>query len=64
VAEGIEEHAEANILHKFGCHIGQGYMYSRPLPLVQFFDLFNKNNKPTPIQDISLDWDLYKYLAS
>ena len=33
VAEGIEDQATADALAKLGCHIGQGYHFSRPLPL-------------------------------
>lgn len=32
IAEGIETEAQANALDKLGCDIGQGYLYSRPLP--------------------------------
>lgn len=31
VAEGIETQAQAAILIKFGCDLGQGYLYSKPL---------------------------------
>ena len=33
VAEGIEDQATAQALATLGCHIGQGYHFSRPLPL-------------------------------
>ncbi len=33
VAEGIEDKATAQALATLGCHIGQGYHFSRPLPL-------------------------------
>lgn len=32
VAEGIEEEQVADLLAKLGCEIGQGYLWSRPLP--------------------------------
>jgi diguanylate cyclase (GGDEF)-like protein/PAS domain S-box-containing protein len=32
VAEGIEEVAQQQFLRSVGCDIGQGYLYSRPLP--------------------------------
>ena len=32
VAEGVETHAQLNILRKLGCDIIQGYLLSRPLP--------------------------------
>nr|WP_281414665.1 EAL domain-containing protein [Plastoroseomonas arctica] len=33
VAEGIETQAELDILRKLGVHCGQGYLFSRPLPI-------------------------------
>lgn len=35
VAEGIETEAQLSYLKKQGCNIGQGYYYSRPLPLAE-----------------------------
>ncbi|MFC6672568.1 putative bifunctional diguanylate cyclase/phosphodiesterase [Marinobacterium aestuariivivens] len=32
VAEGIEDEAQWRILRRFGCDIGQGYLFSKPLP--------------------------------
>lgn len=31
VAEGIEEQSQANLLGWQGCHLGQGYLYGRPI---------------------------------
>jgi len=31
VAEGIETHAQANVIQSLGCDKGQGYLYSKPL---------------------------------
>jgi len=31
VAEGIETAEQAKVLHSLGCHIGQGYYFSRPV---------------------------------
>jgi diguanylate cyclase (GGDEF)-like protein/PAS domain S-box-containing protein len=36
VAEGIEDHTTADILRKMGCDRGQGYYYSRPIPVAEF----------------------------
>jgi EAL domain-containing protein (putative c-di-GMP-specific phosphodiesterase class I) len=33
VAEGIEQVSERDLLAKLGCRLGQGYLYSRPVPL-------------------------------
>lgn len=32
VAEGIEEHAQADLLTDMGCELGQGYLFARPMP--------------------------------
>jgi diguanylate cyclase (GGDEF)-like protein len=31
VAEGVEKQAQVDLLEKFGCHVLQGYFYSKPL---------------------------------
>ncbi len=36
VAEGIASHAEEDFLRAAGCHYGQGYLYSPPLPAGRF----------------------------
>ncbi len=36
VAEGIETEAHAAFLKALNCHLGQGYLYSRPLPSDEF----------------------------
>ncbi len=36
VAEGIETHEQGEFLHGLGCHVGQGYFYSKPIPSDQF----------------------------
>jgi EAL domain-containing protein (putative c-di-GMP-specific phosphodiesterase class I) len=41
VAEGIEEPAWADALKQLGCHSGQGYHWSRPLPADEFWARFN-----------------------
>jgi len=33
VGEGIEDAATAERLRELGCDVGQGYLYSRPVPL-------------------------------
>jgi EAL domain-containing protein (putative c-di-GMP-specific phosphodiesterase class I) len=32
VAEGIETETQRRLLHAIGCDVGQGYLFSRPLP--------------------------------
>ena len=35
VCEGVETWEQVAMLHELGCDVGQGYVYSRPLPLDQ-----------------------------
>ena len=39
VAEGIEDQETATILTELGCEVGQGYLWSKPLPQKDFIDL-------------------------
>lgn len=36
LAEGIEDEHQAKLLFELGCHLGQGYYYSRPIPVPDF----------------------------
>ncbi len=36
LAEGIEDETQSSLLHEMGCHLGQGYFYSRPMPVDEF----------------------------
>lgn len=46
VAEGIETEEQARLLHSAGCHIGQGYLFGRPLDRKEFCDLLTSYNAP------------------
>ncbi|OHU86205.1 MULTISPECIES: EAL domain-containing protein [Pseudoalteromonas] len=46
VGEGIEEQAHKNKLIELGCHLGQGYLFSKPLPECEFEALLLTTNKP------------------
>ena len=36
VAEGIETLAQQDLLSEMGCDYGQGYLYSKPVPVKKF----------------------------
>lgn len=40
VAEGVETVAQEQVLKTLGCHLGQGYLYSRPIPVEDFEQAF------------------------
>ena len=43
VAEGVEDEATAALLRGAGCQIGQGYYWSRPLPLDELVTFLDEN---------------------
>jgi EAL domain-containing protein (putative c-di-GMP-specific phosphodiesterase class I) len=36
IFEGIETEAQEELLKECGCHYGQGYIYSKPMPMEEF----------------------------
>ncbi|MED4454488.1 putative bifunctional diguanylate cyclase/phosphodiesterase [Metabacillus fastidiosus] len=46
VAEGIEEERQELFLSQHGCHIGQGYYYSRPIPVEELSELLEQQYEP------------------
>jgi EAL domain-containing protein (putative c-di-GMP-specific phosphodiesterase class I) len=44
VAEGIEEHSQLHLLREAGCGYGQGYHFSRPVPMNQFVATLTRIN--------------------
>ncbi len=42
VAEGIEELGELDVVRRIGCNVGQGYLFRRPIPQLEFADLLRK----------------------
>lgn len=36
IAEGVEQQAQLDLLQQRGCHLYQGYLFSRPLPYAEF----------------------------
>ena len=45
--EGVEREEQATLLHTLGCHEGQGFLFSRPLPLAELARVLT----PTGAQD-------------
>jgi EAL domain-containing protein (putative c-di-GMP-specific phosphodiesterase class I) len=45
VAEGVETEEEAEMLRSMGCEYGQGYLYSRPVP-VEIAERLLETNQP------------------
>ncbi|WP_047394566.1 cyclic diguanylate phosphodiesterase [Chitinibacter sp. ZOR0017] len=48
VAEGIETAQQAALLRAQGVRFGQGYWYSRPVPLAEFAQLLQQPPRPAP----------------
>ncbi len=48
VAEGIERREEAAALRALGCELGQGYLFSRPVPAEEAHALLRHVTKPPP----------------
>ena len=43
VAEGVETDNQVGFLHALGCHVGQGSLFSKPVPADDFQKLLTKN---------------------
>jgi diguanylate cyclase (GGDEF)-like protein/PAS domain S-box-containing protein len=43
IAEGVEQQAQLDLLQLQGCHLYQGYLFSRPLPLAEFTHLLTRH---------------------
>ncbi|MCU7905858.1 MAG: EAL domain-containing protein [Candidatus Thiodiazotropha sp. (ex Epidulcina cf. delphinae)] len=50
VAEGVETEVQADFLRSEGCQIGQGYLYSRPLPSKEL-EVYLQHSKKMPDTD-------------
>lgn len=44
IAEGVETLEQAEMLKNMGCHLMQGFHFSRPMPLNEFEDFLSSNN--------------------
>jgi len=45
IAEGVETENQATFLNALGCHIGQGYLFSKPVSAPDFIKLLTGNRK-------------------
>ncbi|MGH8597750.1 MAG: EAL domain-containing protein, partial [Gammaproteobacteria bacterium] len=48
VAEGVETEYQANVLRGLGCDLMQGFLYSRPLPVVDYQRFVEDSLSPEP----------------
>ncbi len=48
VAEGVESELTLELLESMGCEVGQGYLFSRPLPYERLEAWFNARTEPEP----------------
>ncbi len=48
VAEGVETTHESHKLQAVGCHIGQGYLFAKPMPRGEFIGLMRQRLMNTP----------------
>ena len=60
IAEGVETLSQADYLKSIGCHLVQGYLYSPPIPLVEFEKLMEKSTagSETDMEKIHSQLDL------
>ncbi|MAY43374.1 MAG: hypothetical protein CMI05_13840 [Oceanospirillaceae bacterium] len=49
VAEGIEDRDQLAMLQEYGCDIGQGYLFSKPIPRSEVITLIETENLPTTV---------------
>jgi DNA-binding transcriptional LysR family regulator len=55
VAEGVETSEQADMLTELGCHIAQGYFYSRPLPKEKFHSYLDQHETAMSVKDSQKD---------
>ncbi|TWX52271.1 GGDEF domain-containing phosphodiesterase [Colwellia hornerae] len=55
VAEGINSQEDEDTLRSFGCDIGQGYYYAKPMPIDDYLDWLASQNNGRTQKRIDLD---------
>lgn len=55
VAEGINSQEDEDTLRSFGCDIGQGYYYSKPMPVEDYLDWLALQNNGRTQKRVDLD---------
>ena len=49
IGEGVEEQSQSDYLHSLGCRYVQGYLYGRPMPIVDFLSFVEKRALALPV---------------
>jgi EAL domain-containing protein (putative c-di-GMP-specific phosphodiesterase class I)/GGDEF domain-containing protein len=55
VAEGINSQEDEDTLRSFGCDIGQGYYYAKPMPIEDYLDWLDLQNNGRTQKRVDLD---------
>lgn len=58
LTEGVENVEQAKYLSSIGCHLMQGYCFSKPLPVDQFEDLLREEKKKVILSEIESEENL------
>jgi diguanylate cyclase (GGDEF)-like protein/PAS domain S-box-containing protein len=53
VAEGIDSEAKLSAVREVGCHFGQGFLFSKPVPFGQTLELLERESDLTPVRGAS-----------
>ncbi|HBS41335.1 MAG TPA: diguanylate cyclase, partial [Oceanospirillales bacterium] len=50
VAEGVETEEQRQVLMRLGCNTGQGFLFSRPVPIEHFNELLRTASQEPPAE--------------